>query len=91
MRFCREQNTAISSGLVLSITIMNNLIETSAVVVSCLESHLRGIQFGSNEGVIDAVNEYLGDQKTALYFVGIRKLEQRWAECIALKGDFIEN
>ena len=25
-----------------------------------LKSHLRGIQYGSNEGVIEAVNEYLG-------------------------------
>ena len=39
-----------------------------------LKSHLRGTQFGSNEGVIEAVNEYLGDQEKA-YFEGIRKLE----------------
>ena len=28
-----------------------------------LKSHLRGTQYGSNEGVIDAVKEYLGDQE----------------------------
>ena len=50
----------------------------------------RGTQYGSNEGVIEAVNEYLGDQEKAFYFEGIRKLEQRWAKCIALKGDYIE-
>ena len=38
-----------------------------------------------------AVYEYLGDQEKAFYFEGIRKLEQRWAKCIALKGDYIEN
>ena len=54
-----------------------------------LKSHLLGTQYGSNEGVIEAVNEYLGDQEKA-YFEGIRKLEQRWAKCIALKGDYIE-
>ena len=28
-----------------------------------LKSHLRGSQFGGNEGVIEAVNEYLGTRK----------------------------
>ena len=45
---------------------------------------------GSNEGVIEAVNQYFGDQEKAFYLEGIRKLEQRWAKCIALKGDYIE-
>ena len=40
-----------------------------------LKFHLRGTQFGSNEGVIEAVNEYLGDKEKAFYFEGIRKLE----------------
>ena len=55
-----------------------------------LKSLLRGTQYGSNEGVIEPVNEYLGDQEKAFYFEGIRKLEQKWAKCIALKGDYIE-
>ena len=44
----------------------------------------------SNEGNTEAVNEYLWDQEKAFYFDRIRKLEQRWAKCIALKGDYIE-
>ena len=68
-----------------------------------MESHLRGTQYGSNEGVIEAVNECLGDQEKAFYFKrvlggqekafyfeGIRKLEQRCPKCIALNGDYIE-
>ena len=55
-----------------------------------LKSHLRGTQYGSNEGVIEAVNEYLGDLEKAFYFEGIRKLEQRWGKCTALKGDYFE-
>ena len=51
-----------------------------------LKSHLRGTQYGSNEGVIVAVNEYLGDQEKAFYFEGIRNLKLRWAKCIALRG-----
>ena len=54
-----------------------------------LKSHLPGTQYGSNEDVIEAVNNYLEDQEKA-YFEGMRKLEQRWAKCIALKGDYIE-
>ena len=56
-----------------------------------LKSHLSCTQYGSNKGVIEAVNEYLGDQEKAFYFEErIRKLEQRWAKCIALKGEYIE-
>ena len=33
-----------------------------------LKSHLRGTQYGSNEGIIEAVNEYLGDQENAFFF-----------------------
>ena len=40
-----------------------------------LKSHLCGTQYGSNEGVIEAVNEYLWYQEKAFYFEGIRKLE----------------
>ena len=54
------------------------------------KSHLRGTQYGSNEGVIQAVKEYLGDQENAFFFEGIGKLEQRWPKCIALKGNYIE-
>ena len=55
-----------------------------------LKFHLRGTQYGSNEGVIEAVNEYLGDQKKAIYIEGIRKLEQRWAMCISFKVDYVK-
>ena len=47
-------------------------------------------QFGSNEGVIAAMNEYFEGQENDFYLEGISKLEQRWTKCIALKGDYIE-
>ena len=40
-----------------------------------LKSNLPGTQYGCNEGVIEAVYKYLGDQEKAFYFEGIRKLE----------------
>ena len=33
-----------------------------------LKSHLRGTQYGSTEGIIEAVNEYFWDQEKAFYF-----------------------
>ena len=39
-----------------------------------LKSNLHGTQFGSNEGVIEAVNKYLGDQEKDFYLEGISKL-----------------
>ena len=35
-----------------------------------LKSHLRGTQYGSNEGVIEAVNEYLGDKEKTFILKG---------------------
>ena len=55
-----------------------------------LKFHLRDAQYGSNEGVVEAENVYLGEKEKTLYLKAIRKLEQRWAMCIALKGDYIK-
>ena len=55
-----------------------------------LKSHLRNTQCGSNEGIMETVYKYLWNQEKAFNFEGIRKLEQRWAKYITLKGDYIE-
>ena len=49
-----------------------------------LKTNLRSWNFGSNEGVIDAVIEYLGEQDEDLCFEGISKLEQLWGKCIKI-------
>ena len=56
-----------------------------------LKSNIRGAQFGTNEGVIAAVNEYLQDQENDFYLEGISKLEQKWTKCIALKGIILKS
>ena len=53
-----------------------------------LKFHLRGTQYGSNEGIKEAGNEYLGNQEKTFDFEAIRKLEQRLAKCIVLKGGY---
>ena len=37
-----------------------------------LKSYLRGTQYGRNEGVIEAVDEFLWDKDNAFYFEGIK-------------------
>ena len=41
--------------------------------------------FRSNQGVIDAVDENLGDQEEGCYVEAISKLEQRWRKRIEVK------
>ena len=55
-----------------------------------LKANLRGTQFGSNEGVTEAVNEYMREQEKDFYLAEISKFEQRRTKCVALKGDYIE-
>jgi hypothetical protein len=45
-------------------------------------SKLRGRRFGTNEGVMEAVNKFFEDQNREFYFKGLNKLEHRWAKCI---------
>ena len=54
-----------------------------------LNTNLRGRNFGSNEVVIDAVDEQFGDQEEGFYFEGKHKLEQLLRKCIETKGDYI--
>ena len=56
-----------------------------------LKSQFRGTQYGNNEGIIEAVNEYFRDQEITFYFEGIRKPEQRWAKCIAFKEIIVKS
>ena len=55
-----------------------------------LKTNLRGRNFGSGECVIDAVDEYLGDQVEGFSFEGISNLEQRFRKCTEERGEYIE-
>jgi hypothetical protein len=54
------------------------------------KTKLRGRRFGSNEGVMEAVNEFFEDQNREFYFEGLNKLEHRCAKCIDVEVDNIE-
>jgi hypothetical protein len=53
-----------------------------------LDTKPRGRHFGSIEGVIEAVNEFLEDQNRKFYFKELKKLEHRWAKCIDVESDY---
>ena len=55
-----------------------------------LKSHLRGTQYGSNEGVIEAVNEQFRYHGETFYYEGIRKhcLEGRLYWKVMVKVSF---
>ena len=55
-----------------------------------LKTNLCGRNFGSNEGVIDFVEEYSRHQEEYFYSEGISKLEQRWRKRIEAKGNYFE-
>ena len=47
----------------------------------CLFRNLKTNLCGSNEGIIDAIDEYLGDQEEGFSLERIRKLEDCWRKC----------
>jgi hypothetical protein len=55
-----------------------------------LKTKLRGRRFGSNESVMEAVNEFFEDQNKDFYFEGLNTLEHKCAKCIDVEGDYIE-
>ena len=56
-------------------TYSSDLTPSDFFLFPCLKTKLRGKNFGSNEGVIDAVDEHLEDQEEGFYFEGISKLD----------------
>jgi len=55
-----------------------------------LEKSLAGQKFESNEEVIATTGAYFTDLEKTYFSDGLKKLEHRWAECIELKGDYVE-
>ena len=55
-----------------------------------LKKWLGGRRFTSNEEVIAETNAYFAEFDKSYYLEGLKKLENRWARCIELKGDYVE-
>ena len=55
-----------------------------------LKDALRGRRFTSDEGVKEAVYEWLAAQPKKFFSEGIQKLLERWNKCIAKNREYIE-
>ena len=55
-----------------------------------LKKDIRGRHFRSNEEVVAAVEEWVGDKDPGLFSSGLMTLEHRWSKCIILEGNYIE-
>jgi hypothetical protein len=51
---------------------------------------LRGKGFSSDEDVKEAVTTWFEEQSKDFFSMGINSLEQKWAKCIELLGEYIE-
>ena len=58
--------------------------------LSALKYALRGRRFTADEGVKKAVHEWLAAQPKTFFSEGIQKLLERWNNCIAKHGDYVE-
>ena len=56
-----------------------------------MKKFLRAKRFSSDEEVKEAVTTWLEEQSKDFFFSrGIKSLQQKWAKCIELLGDYIE-
>lgn len=55
-----------------------------------LKDALRGNRYSSESEVIDAVNDWLGDQSQEFFQAGIKALQHRLDKCIRLQGTYVE-
>jgi len=54
-----------------------------------MKKWLGGKRFASNE-IIAETNAYFAEFEKPYFLEGLKKLENRWARCIEIKGDYIE-
>ena len=55
-----------------------------------MKKFLRGKLFSSDEEVKEAVTTWFEEQSKDFFSRGMKSLQQKWAKCIELLGDYIE-
>jgi histone-lysine N-methyltransferase SETMAR len=55
-----------------------------------LKKMLAGKKFRSNEVVINETDTYFETKNKSFYKNGIKMLERRWNDCVALDGDYVD-
>jgi histone-lysine N-methyltransferase SETMAR len=75
----------LTKALILShLPYSSDLAPSDFYLYSKLKTKLCGRRFGSNEGVMEAVNEFFEDQNREFCFEGLNKLEHRWENALAV-------
>ena len=54
-----------------------------------MTEHLRGHKFADDDEVMEAVRSWLVARPKSFFVEGIRKLVDRWTECVAKRGDCV--
>lgn len=67
-----------------------DLAPSSYFLFPNMKKWLGGKRFLTAGEVTAAVDGYFGDLSESYYLEGIEKMEQRWMECIQLKGEYVE-
>ena len=55
-----------------------------------MKEHLQCQKFADDDEVMQAVQSWLKATPKSFFLEGIRKLVDRWTECIAKRGDYVE-
>jgi len=55
-----------------------------------MKEHLRGHKFADDDEIMEAVRSWLKATPEGFFLEGIRKLVDRWTECVAKQGDYVE-
>jgi hypothetical protein len=55
-----------------------------------MKKFLRGKRFSSDEDVKKAVTTWFEEQSKDFFSMGLKSLQQTWAKCIEVLGDYIK-
>jgi len=67
-----------------------DLAPSDYILFRVMKKFLRSKRFSSDEEVKEAVKTWFEEQSKDFFSRGIKSLQQKWAKCIEILGDYIE-
>ena len=67
-----------------------DLAPSDFYLFAALKQMLQGKRFSSDDEVIAATETYFEAENKSFFKKGIKSLEKRWNECIAMEGDYVD-
>ena len=55
-----------------------------------MKEHFRGQKFADDDEVMEAVQSWLKAKPKSFFLEGIRKLVDRWTNCVTKQGDYVD-